>query len=84
MALQEELKSESCKAEVQRRMQRAARDIRFDEVLAVACTEDRKKYCSDVSPVCAALFDLLRLFGSRIQMLLHVRLISSAYVVIFQ
>ncbi len=26
-------------------MERASRDIRFDEVLADACAEDRSKYC---------------------------------------
>eukprot|EP00195_Chlamydomonas_chlamydogama_P004977 CAMPEP_0202901334 /NCGR_PEP_ID=MMETSP1392-20130828/14194_1 /ASSEMBLY_ACC=CAM_ASM_000868 /TAXON_ID=225041 /ORGANISM="Chlamydomonas chlamydogama, Strain SAG 11-48b" /LENGTH=885 /DNA_ID=CAMNT_0049587883 /DNA_START=46 /DNA_END=2703 /DNA_ORIENTATION=- len=46
----EELKSEKCKAEVHRRMKRAAKDIRFDEVLANACYEDRAKFCNDVQP----------------------------------
>lgn len=31
-------------------MSRAARDIRFDEVLATACYEDRNKYCQGVQP----------------------------------
>ncbi|GAX77303.1 hypothetical protein CEUSTIGMA_g4749.t1 [Chlamydomonas eustigma] len=44
----EELKSEKCQAEVHRRTKRAARDIRFDEVLADACQEDRTKFCNDV------------------------------------
>ena len=47
----EELKSEKCKAEVHRRISRQARDIRFDEVLANACYEDRSKFCNDVQPV---------------------------------
>ena len=47
----EELKSETCKAEVHRRMQRASRDIRFDEVLANACFDDRAKFCNDVQMV---------------------------------
>lgn len=46
-----ELKNEKCKSEVHRRMQRAARDIRFDEVLANACYDDRAKFCNDVQPV---------------------------------
>ena len=46
-----ELKSDKCKAEVHRRMQRAARDVRFDEVLANACYDDRTKFCNDVQPV---------------------------------
>lgn len=49
----EELKSDKCKAEVHRRMSRAARDIRFDEVLANACYDDRAKFCNDVQPVSA-------------------------------
>ncbi|GFH19709.1 uncharacterized protein HaLaN_16706 [Haematococcus lacustris] len=45
----EELKSEMCRSEVHRRMSRAARDIRFDEVLASACYDDRSRFCNDVS-----------------------------------
>lgn len=51
MQFKEELKSDKCRNEVHRRMQRAARDIRFDEVLATNCHEDRTKYCVDVQPV---------------------------------
>jgi Golgi apparatus protein 1 len=51
----DELKSDKCKAEVHRRMQRASRDVRFDEVLATACFEDRTKYCVDVQPVSGPL-----------------------------
>lgn len=47
----EELKSDACRREVLRRTQRAARDIRFDEVLADACTDDRIKLCNDVQAV---------------------------------
>lgn len=47
----EELKGAKCKAEVHRRLSRAARDIRFDEVLASSCMEDRNRFCSDVQPV---------------------------------
>jgi hypothetical protein len=47
----EELKSTACAEEVKRRTQRAARDIRFDDVLANACQEDRRQYCNDVQPV---------------------------------
>lgn len=32
-------------------MSRASRDIRFDEILANACQDDRKQYCNDVQPV---------------------------------
>lgn len=47
----EELKSDKCQAEVHRMLQRIGRDIRFDEVLADACTEDRTKFCNEVQPV---------------------------------
>ena len=40
-----------CAHQVHRKMARASRDIRFDDVLANACQEDRKQYCSDVQPV---------------------------------
>jgi hypothetical protein len=50
----EELKSDKCKAEIHRRLTRAARDIRFDEVLASACTDDRNRFCADVQPVSGA------------------------------
>lgn len=44
----DELKSDGCKAEIHRRVSRQAKDIRFDEVLANACTEDRTTFCNDV------------------------------------
>lgn len=44
----EELKSDKCRSEVHRRMSRAARDIRFDEILANSCFDDRNKFCTDV------------------------------------
>lgn len=47
----EELKSSKCREEVHRRMKRAGRDIRFDDVLANACHEDRAHFCADVQPV---------------------------------
>eukprot|EP00798_Chlamydomonas_sp_ICE-L_P015369 gene15369-21453_t len=47
---QEDIKSDDCKSEMHRRKERASRDIRFDEVLADACSEDRETYCTDVSP----------------------------------
>lgn len=37
--------------QVHRKMKRASRDIRFDDVLANACQDDRKTYCSAVQPV---------------------------------
>lgn len=37
--------------QVRRALVRASRDIRFNDVLANACSEDRKAYCSDVQPV---------------------------------
>ncbi|KAG1672451.1 hypothetical protein FOA52_013237 [Chlamydomonas sp. UWO 241] len=46
---EDELKDTACKAEVHRRTARASRDIRFDELLAEACQDDRAKHCSDVS-----------------------------------
>jgi hypothetical protein len=47
----EELKSSACRDKVHRKVMRAARDIRFDDVLANACQEDRKNFCNDVQPV---------------------------------
>jgi hypothetical protein len=51
----DELKSQECKDQIARRTSRAARDIRFDDVLANACQDDRKKYCNDVQPVSVVL-----------------------------
>eukprot|EP00798_Chlamydomonas_sp_ICE-L_P019058 gene19058-25661_t len=48
--IREEIKSDACKSEVHRRMERASRDVRFDDVLASACAEDRAQFCNDVSP----------------------------------
>lgn len=44
----------SAAAQVHRKMSRASRDIRFDEILANACQDDRKQYCFDVQPVSSA------------------------------
>ena len=56
----DELKSEKCKQEVQRRMRRSSRDVRFDEVLAEACSDDRTKYCTDVNPGSARVIRCLQ------------------------
>jgi len=56
----EELKNDKCKAEVHRRMSRAAKDIRFDEVLANACYDDRAKFCNDVQPGSARVIRCLQ------------------------
>ncbi|KAG2435442.1 hypothetical protein HYH02_011942 [Chlamydomonas schloesseri] len=56
----EELKSDKCKAEIHRRLTRAARDIRFDEVLASSCMEDRNRFCSDVQPGSARVIRCLQ------------------------
>lgn len=45
-------------------MARAARDIRFDDVLARACQEDRKNYCNDVQPVGAGFGANLECYAS--------------------
>ena len=52
----DELHSQECRDQVHRKMTRAARDIRFDDVLANACQEDRKQYCNDVQPVSGPVF----------------------------
>jgi golgi apparatus protein 1 len=51
----EELTEKKCQKAVRRMMTRAGRDIRFDEALANACTEDRKKFCDSVQPVRAVV-----------------------------
>lgn len=47
----ESIRSSQCKDQVHRKMRLAAQDIRFDDVLANACQEDRKSFCPDVQPV---------------------------------
>ncbi|KAI8475756.1 MAG: hypothetical protein J3K34DRAFT_453290 [Monoraphidium minutum] len=56
----EELKSDECREKVHRAMVREARDIRFDDVLADACQEDRKTYCNDVQPGSARVIRCLQ------------------------
>ncbi|MEW5310424.1 MAG: hypothetical protein WDW38_002223 [Sanguina aurantia] len=56
----EELKSDKCQAEVHRMLARIGRDIRFDEVLADACTEDRTKFCNEVQPGSARVIRCLQ------------------------
>jgi Cysteine rich repeat len=56
----EELRSVECRDKVHRKMSRAARDIRFDDVLANACQEDRRMYCNDVQPGSARVIRCLQ------------------------
>jgi hypothetical protein len=56
----DELRSDKCKAQIHRITQRASRDIRFDEMLASACTEDRNKYCQDIQPGSARVIRCLQ------------------------
>jgi hypothetical protein len=56
----DELRSDKCKAQIHRMTQRASRDIRFDEMLASACTEDRNKYCQDIQPGSARVIRCLQ------------------------
>lgn len=56
----DELHSQECREQVHRKMSRASRDIRFDEILANACQEDRKQYCNDVQPGSARVIRCLQ------------------------
>eukprot|EP00879_Flechtneria_rotunda_P000602 GHRR01000712.1.p1 GENE.GHRR01000712.1~~GHRR01000712.1.p1 ORF type:complete len:883 (+),score=207.41 GHRR01000712.1:2504-5152(+) len=56
----EELNSQECRDKIHRKTQRAARDIRFDDVLANACQEDRKNFCNDVQPGSARVIRCLQ------------------------
>lgn len=51
MQYKDELRDDKCRAEVHRRISRAAKDFRFDEVLAKECYDDRTRFCNDVQPV---------------------------------
>uniref|UniRef100_A0A7R9V0N1 Golgi apparatus protein 1 n=1 Tax=Chlamydomonas euryale TaxID=1486919 RepID=A0A7R9V0N1_9CHLO len=57
---EDELKETECRAEVHRRKQRAARDIRLDEVLYEACSDDRTEFCADVKPGSARVIRCLQ------------------------
>ncbi|KAI8477290.1 MAG: hypothetical protein J3K34DRAFT_398918 [Monoraphidium minutum] len=59
-AYKDELKSDECREKVHRKLKRASRDIRFDDVLASACSEDRKSYCNDVQPGSARVIRCLQ------------------------
>jgi hypothetical protein len=61
----DELKSDKCKAQIHRMAMRASRDIRFDEVLASSCTEDRNKYCQDIQPGSARVIRCLQVRQGR-------------------
>lgn len=56
----DELHSQACRDQVHRKMSRASRDIRFDEILANACQDDRKQYCNDVQPGSARVIRCLQ------------------------
>eukprot|EP00878_Enallax_costatus_P007022 GHUV01007359.1.p1 GENE.GHUV01007359.1~~GHUV01007359.1.p1 ORF type:complete len:595 (+),score=136.49 GHUV01007359.1:1595-3379(+) len=62
----EDIKNQECRDKVHRKMKLAARDIRFDDVLANACQEDRKKYCNDVQPGSARVIRCLQDYRSNL------------------
>ena len=56
----EEISSPACQARVQKIMEYASSDIRFDVPLADACFEDRESFCSTVQPGSARVIRCLQ------------------------
>ena len=62
----EEINSPACQARVQKIMEYASSDIRFDVPLADACFEDREAFCSTVQPGSARVIRCLQSrYGNR-------------------
>ncbi|GBF94315.1 hypothetical protein Rsub_06937 [Raphidocelis subcapitata] len=59
-SFRDELASQECQLKIHRQLSRASRDIRFDELLADACQEDRKKHCAEVQPGSARVIRCLQ------------------------
>ena len=66
----EEIQSPACAARVQKIMEYASSDIRFDVPLAEACFEDRQEFCSSVPPGSARVIRCLQDRRARSRMLL--------------
>nr|QOL01068.1 putative extracellular protein CSOL_002 [Pseudococcomyxa simplex] len=56
----EEIQSPACSARVQKIMEYASSDIRFDVPLAEACFEDRQEFCANVPPGSARVIRCLQ------------------------
>ena len=56
----DEIRNPGCKARVQKIMEYAASDIRFDVPLADACYEDRQDFCAGVPPGSARVIRCLQ------------------------
>ena len=56
----DEIQSQACAARVQKIMEYASSDIRFDVPLADACFEDRQEFCANVSPGSARVIRCLQ------------------------
>ena len=55
-----EIQSQACAARVQKIMEYASSDIRFDVPLADACFEDRQEFCANVPPGSARVIRCLQ------------------------
>lgn len=56
----DEIQSPACSARVQKIMEYASSDIRFDVPLAEACFEDRQEFCGNVPPGSARVIRCLQ------------------------
>jgi hypothetical protein len=56
----DEIQSQACAARVQKIMEYASSDIRFDVPLADACFEDRQEFCANVPPGSARVIRCLQ------------------------
>ena len=59
-ARREEIQAPACAARVQKIMEYASSDIRFDVPLAEACFEDRQEFCGSVPPGSARVIRCLQ------------------------
>ncbi len=59
-ARRDEIQSQACAARVQKIMEYASSDIRFDVPLADACFEDRQEFCANVPPGSARVIRCLQ------------------------
>lgn len=60
LARRDEIQSQACAARVQKIMEYASSDIRFDVPLADACYEDRQEFCANVPPGSARVIRCLQ------------------------
>ncbi len=78
VSIRDEIQVPACAARVQKIMEYASSDIRFDVPLAEACFEDRQEFCGSVPPGSARVIRCLQDRCARARFILDLQLYHLA------